>query len=138
MLKKGYIIEVDSWENDGYNYQTNTISGLTDNDVNFYKELLLLFYSKSNNHNCFGNCYEKSDLRDIEETLEILTNLIIKYYPNFNKFYNDCDVSDSIYTIKYEFLNKVLGSGEYYFRVFDNMKIYYIPEDIIEIETIWG
>jgi len=124
MFKKGYMIEVVSWEDDGDNYQTNKLSGLNENDVDFYKELLPLFYCKSNNSDCFGNCYEESDLRDIEETLDILTNLIIKYYPNFNKFYSDYDFSDSIHTIKYEFLDKVLGSGEFYFRVFEAMKIY--------------
>lgn len=45
MFEAGYTILVTSWENDGDNYKTTTFSGLTAEDVKFYKFILKHFES---------------------------------------------------------------------------------------------
>ena len=55
-ISKGYVIEIETWENDGDNYKTQTIFGVEEQEIQQYKYILELFQgSHCNNRNKCGN-----------------------------------------------------------------------------------
>lgn len=54
-MKEGYAIAVKSWENDGDNYQTRWVYGLTTQECKDIAEVLPLFVSDWDDNNLFGN-----------------------------------------------------------------------------------
>ena len=55
-IPKGYVIEIETWENDGDNYKTQTIFGVEEQEIQQYKYILELFQgSHCNNRNKCGN-----------------------------------------------------------------------------------
>jgi len=130
VVKKGYTISVTSWENDGDNYRTRTI---TVDDKDYALAILQMckdiFVSCNNGDGGIGNANggeEESEARDI----------IIKYgsdKPLINKGETDIDnIHDIIMDINYV----LMGSSEYYYsRVFETGFIYYSPCDV-KVEKI--
>lgn len=55
-IPKGYVIEIETGENDGDNYKTQTIFGVEEQEIQQYKYILELFQgSHCNNRNKCGN-----------------------------------------------------------------------------------
>ena len=55
-IPKGYVIEIETWENDGDNYKTQTIFGVEEQEIQQYKYILELFQgSHCNNRDKCGN-----------------------------------------------------------------------------------
>ncbi len=55
-IPKGYVIEIETLENDGDNYKTQTIFGVEEQEIQQYKYILELFQgSHCNNRNKCGN-----------------------------------------------------------------------------------
>ncbi len=55
-IPKGYVVEIETWENDGDNYKTQTIFGVEEQEIQQYKYILELFHgSHCNNPDKCGN-----------------------------------------------------------------------------------
>lgn len=111
VIKAGYMMEIESWENDYDVVKIISIDGLISDEVKFYLEILHLFAL-----NGFGN---QSDVD--EELLEKLINEIIEKYSLKRKFKLD-NISD---LLGYPENNSIM------FRVYDSAKIYWIPKKIV-------
>ena len=136
IVSKGYTLSVTSWENDGDNYKTNSITVES-------KELAMaiarlcktVFASSSNGEGGIGNLMED----DEEEANEV----ILPYMQSHPELYLDKKnpSEENLINICMNYNQKLMGGSEYYFsRVFESCSLTYSPEDVfleeIEIEEI--
>ena len=131
IIKAGYRLTVNSWENDADYHQSITVDGLIKIQVEFLIKFLSLFTSDK-----YGNIYgEISDAK--EEALIKEVNQVISLYRNnpnlerdFGNLLNveeiDLDLDDIISLVG-DYLDY---SENYYTRVFDGYIVEYLPEDI--------
>lgn len=127
IIKAGYRFSVTSWENDGDNYQTHSIDGLSDMVVKNLIKLVSLFESSSNSKNKFGNLYEPS-----EEEIEKMDAELIKFKDvlGYKRAKND---EEHINYIKEKWLSDfgIYISGDFYTRVFEEFTVEYVPTKIV-------
>lgn len=128
-MKKGYNIQIESWENDGDNYNIQTVVVQTIEEVRFYSEALKLFEGKFGNL-CNGELYSyrKDGPTELgEELIAIFKELATKY-----GLYQDEPID--IYWISDGFISETVGHGEYTdARYCESVKVYYVPEDIKQL-----
>lgn len=129
VAKKGYTIEVTSWENDGDNYNTKRMT--VDNKE--YALAILdmcktVFASCNNGKGGIGNM----NGGESDGAPDIIMNYLVNY-PIIKKGRTDQDeIIDMVMDINYE----LMGSTEWYYsRVFEKGIIFYSPEDV-EVEEI--
>jgi hypothetical protein len=123
IIPKGYRLTVKTWENDADNYRTETISGLSENDVKFFTKLCKLFEDDQLN-----NLYEPSDeeleyfdlkLNEfIEENKDIVPNDFIG-----DEIANFDDLHDTLFEMG-------ICAEEFFTRVIESYKVEFIPEEI--------
>lgn len=137
IIKAGYRITVESWENDGDNTKTETQDGFTLEEAKFHIELFKLFYSQNQQAGCFGNMYEPSE-HEMERMFEAVSNVIAKH-PCSSEFFEVFDdetlddvLHDQTMNILYEF---GLSGGEFFTRVLESFTVEFIPNDI-EIKDV--
>ena len=156
IIKAGYTITYQSWENDGDNYRNHRFEGLTKEEVEDKIEFLKIFLSENNRSKgelkTFGN---NTDTIDFLEVYEIhKPNLIKKILqqddPSFlialDKWIETEDVfeltkynltsdelSDTLSDCFYSEIYEHLGGSEYYnARVYNNdAQVFYTPVDLI-------
>lgn len=154
-IKAGYRVHVTTWENDGDNYKTKTVEGLTENETHFLVEFCKLFYSGNQQDGCYGNlCHGEvckhalvKDVVKIAKKLPVdgkIFGSLQEVVGEFNKIidgltedidYLDLDkefVKSSFAVISY--IASLFGftQSEYYtFRVFSEIEIDYIPNEVI-------
>lgn len=123
-VKKGYTISITSWENDGDNYRTRTIT--VDNKDYALAVLQMckdIFVSCNNGDGGIGNFNEGNE--------DKAQDIVIKYAsdkPLINKGETEPEeILDIVMDLNYV----LMGSSEYYYsRVFENGFIYYSPCDV--------
>lgn len=128
IIPAGYRMSITSWENDADYYKTKILEGLSEDEVRFYAALLPLFKSGSNDAKCFGNLNEYSRRNEsrLEEAQEAVNKVIEKFRGTvsdsvLDEFSEECACA----------VGELLGFSEgYTFRVFDKMKIEYIPNPV--------
>jgi hypothetical protein len=134
IIKAGYRITVTSWENDADNYNTKTVEGLNEDEVNFHIDLLkLIVGSNSNDKTVFGNMY---DPRDSE--LEAFREAVIRVFLKHSR-------PDSIYeplNIAMDIIGEYTGYGGdgFYTRVAESIVVEFVPQEIIieDVSTKFG
>lgn len=143
-INKGYQLHITAWENDGDNYKTKVISGLSKEDTKFYIQLASLFTSRnSGNPKGFGNggiteCGDKYHNSCMEDVVEAISRVVADN-PNASKEITNPYISEDFDEV-YEYLvEDLLGyteqycDEEYFCRVFESFKVYYFPEDVNEV-----
>jgi hypothetical protein len=144
ILKAGYRLTIDSWENDLNSFYTFTQEGYTKEDIEFLIKFCQLFRRGER----FSNLYEPaaSVIKDLGQTL---ATLIDKYQPQsyhaLNEIYDGIEglvttaLREQTYDDLLEFFSSDLsphffGSGDsnfpFFTRVCDRVKVEYIPETI--------
>lgn len=125
-FKKGFMIAIESWENDGDHYSTQIIDGLTQQEVRQMTYVMPFFKSSCNNKGCFGNrdfcmfSLEEFLMNAVDEGTLTL-GFIDKFF--FEDGHPDLEkVLDLLgYPVEYDYD---------FVRVFDNLTIYHLPEDV--------
>lgn len=126
-FKKGFMIEITSWENDGDHYLTKIIDGLTKEEVNQFSYIMPFFKSRNSKSKGFGN--KEFCMFSVEEVLmegldegKLTREFLGKFFfydghPDLDKIQNllGCPVE-----YDYDFI-----------RVFESMNIYHLPEDVV-------
>jgi hypothetical protein len=66
-LKPGYLLKITTWENDGDNYNTKELHGLSEMETNFVIDVCELFYSCNGwgAEDVFGNADAGGDTYEI-------------------------------------------------------------------------
>ena len=122
-LLKGYNLVISSWENDGDHRDTKVFVTQDKNEVKFILDFLPMFYS---NEEGFGN----TDA-EISGTLGNRFKEVLSKY-NMSGDYYDYEDEDGLDSVLFELLYRTIGSSSYsdYHRVFDNVIVYYLEEDL--------
>jgi hypothetical protein len=142
----GYLLKIDTWENDADNYKTEELQGLTADEVRFYIMIAECFKSGSNNGQAtLGNTDIFSrfgrNRRSVDHT-EYLDNKIAEWKAAGNFVPQDwirnvdeeIDEDDDDYFYM-ELLYNLVGTwadGEYW-RVFSGFTVHLVPEAIKDV-----
>lgn len=112
-IPKGYVLEIETWENDGDNYKTQTVFGVEEQEIQQYKYILELFHgSRCNNRNKCGN-----------SEWDVVKYLVIARIESGVKSGQ----------LTYEFLDKVLGIQDLEALLNDDEEEYYLNEALTEL-----
>ena len=135
VISKGYTITVVSWENDGDNYNTNSITVESKEMAEAYYNMMQLCRSKNNRINGeigLGNTSDGFNRRQRQAIISLFDNYPILLHGT--KI--DEDEDDDLDYLFMEISVDLLGSSEFYTcRVMESCTITYSPEDIY-LETV--
>ena len=119
IIPAGHILEITSWENDGDNYRTKVISPIALNTAMAYIEICKLFDSKHTHE--LGNYGNAAWTEEVDADLTTKVSAILK---KANLPFDELDCEDLVYDLIGNWCD-----GEYY-RVFEEAKLFYNPEEI--------
>jgi hypothetical protein len=133
-ISAGYQIQATSWENDGDNYKTQVISGISSPDVQFYVDLANTF-NRSQSVKGLGNSWLS------EERFSSIISDLLTVNPDISKELRERFTisSENDYELDniYEEVCEIIGfPGEGYqedgmfFRVVEDVKVYYFPDQL--------
>lgn len=131
-IKPGYLLKVTTWENDGDNYNTCDIAGLTEAEVRFYLHVCNKF--KCSNWAEHAGCFGNEEIHG-EAFYEEMMAHIAAYEGEIPQEWQftpdeDADLDDEYH---YQDLLGDLGieSTEYgYWRVFERAEVFLVPAAI--------
>lgn len=144
MIPAGYQLYITTWENDADAYQTEIISGLAKEEVEFYLEIAKRFTSKNGTPKGLGNGSTTG------EQLEEVVRTALANHPNISDELRDevnsCFEDEEHWVSHlYGFLTEtILGSPvndiycydyKNFCRVFDAFKVFYFPEAVQEVTS---
>lgn len=125
-IPAGYRISVTTWENDADNYRTEILEGVKKEHIPFIVAVCNLMGSNCNG-NGYGNLnsYTNNTVK-INKLIEKLDELIT-LHPDRPKY---CDSGGAVYE---NLLGELgfTGSEDFDTRVFDGIKIEYVPQQIL-------
>lgn len=136
-IPAGYQIQVTSWENDGDNYNTKILSGLSKELAKFYSDFCKLF-TKSHHEpgGIAGNAYKKSDVK-WDSLFEKFKEIVGGFPGCFAEMgwekvdlENESELRNAIGEIAYELMG---GSEYFYFRKVETIEVFYIPQEIEQV-----
>lgn len=136
LYKKGYLVRVVSWENDGDNYNTKEVSGLTKEEAESTVAFAKLFTSKHDIDNPgIGNIYDPSDSA-AKVVFDILRNHYDTYGdPDIAKDLQEFDEEDWPDLIPSWLMEKAYDLGltgeESFTRACEKIEVFYIAEDVV-------
>ena len=145
VVSKGFTITVKSWENDGDNYQTNSITVNTLEEATAWVDMMQLCRSANNQPKgeiYFGNLFEDEFTKEHQR---IAADFIIENYEQLSRYLNediqlDADKSDK--ELSYVFMNLaaiLLGNSEYYAcRVMQDCSVTHSSEDVYCEEIVFN
>ena len=128
-VKAGYRISCNSWENDGDNYNLTIKDGFSEPYARFIYDILSQFFMDSD----ISNLYEpnEDEIEEFNDTMYAVFNrhaCAAEYFLiEDSSKYSAEQIVDRITTILHNFM----GSSEYFTRVVEEIKVEYIPEDVI-------
>lgn len=137
-IPAGFQVHVTSYENDGDNYQTHIITGLSKPDMMFYVDLAIQFKGD------YGNTFIKRE-KLIEITSDVVKRHPIISYKTGKKFspladYDTDENSDNILDELTEFLGRP-GEGYYdgpsssvFVRRATKIEVYYLQAAMREVD----
>ena len=132
-VKQGYLLKITTWENDADNYNSATLDGLTEKQVEFYVAVAKMHYSINRHQGCFGNMYEPSE----EEEEEYTNAMRVLYKKHIDvvaelwgetfepSFIDDPDFLDVVMSVNHDLT--LSGSEGRMTRVTDKIEISYNP-----------
>ena len=130
----GYQLQINTWENDGDNWNTDTLNGLTREDITFYLDICNLFAAeKTHQEGWFGN--GERDDENLKMFVERMADVISRH-PNIStNLKEDWEIGnhDAICDLTQDLVGSC-GDGEYW-RVFESAVVYYFPEEIQDITS---
>lgn len=137
VIKKGYRVSIETWENDADNYRTKTFEGLNKEAAQFLVDFSKFFYSKNSRKDTslkFGNMYEPSE-EELDQVALFVGPLLINNFEILQEFgYSDLDKNDTdewVLDIISELLYETQGgSSDFWSRVTSSIKVEYIPADV--------
>lgn len=130
VIKKGYTLEVTSWENDGDHYSTKAKTVETREEAErLFKICTELFKSCNNGEGGVGNSIDSEENQTlfdyVEDNPELFLELIEKD-------------EDEIVDYFQNLADELMGSSDFYgFRVCESCQLTYSPEDIYLEEVIF-
>jgi hypothetical protein len=123
VIEKGYTLEVTSWENDGDNYNTESLTVDTIEEAKrLHTICTTLFKSCNNGEGGIGNSMDGEE-----------NDTILEYVENNKDLFPEFEGEDDDFIIDHilHLACKLMGGSEYYdCRVCESVLVTYSPEDI--------
>jgi hypothetical protein len=142
LFKKGYHLEVESWENDADNFATKRLFVGDDEKtaialMTICKELFSTYHSgeKIGIGNMMDDDYDKAGQKCVDyfSTRPEAREAMNTFYKTTIDFTENDEVYDMIVA---DFNGDIMGSSEWYCsRVFNSARVIYAPEDV-EIDVV--
>ena len=139
VIKKGFQLNIITWENDGDCYNTTTLDGLDKENAQFLLAFCQMFKSGHNIAGCYGNMELYS--HDIDDKLSLVNRTAIlaaKYNQTEVLSYLNgiTDTTEAFEYITEIFVYELIGYAyeSSCVRVFESATCFYIPEDIPEVD----
>jgi len=142
VISKGYTITVTSWENDGDNYRTKSMTVESEDEAKAITEMCKTLFKSCNNRGCgIGNMMDDEADQAKEVIAEFMINhpVLIKEFLEENPGLIDgLDVEDIDETsldrladICMKYNNSLMGGSEcYYSRVCEKVEVTYSDKDV--------
>jgi len=139
----GYQLHINSWENDADAYQTEILSGLTKEDVNFYLSIVSQFRSRNQHQGCYGNGeVTSSQLSAIfKKALKDHPSISEKVKQDFALVSKEEDEEDFDEDHPYQLVQQLLGypvNDAYdatFCRVFASHQVFLIEKPIVDVTS---
>jgi len=128
IAKKGYTLEVVSWENDGDDFRIERKTYQDkDKAIAVAKMCKELFCSKNNGGDGVGNSMDNECYDQVVEYM--------KDNPELTKNHN-CEDDEDLWDLCCDYSYELMDGSDFYdFRVCEKVEIYYVPDDIF-VNTI--
>jgi len=126
LYKKGYLIRVNSWENDGDNPRTEEVNVVNEAEAKQLVEFAWLFKSRNSGKGTIGNIYDGGS-SEVEPVL-------VKFYDKYPDFLGDEKPEDMEHMIDWmiERASELgLSGSEFYTRVCDGVEVLYFEQDVV-------
>lgn len=134
IVPAGYRLTVVSWENDGDNYNTKVVEGISRERCQYLVDLCKLLHFNISSNNVYNNLYEPSD-EEIEKLTDAMMDLVVKHSISRSDLpdpTNREDVRDYVIEDLYDL---GLSHGEWYTRVCDDYRVELVPPGV-EFEDV--
>jgi len=131
----GYQIQLETWENDGDNYSTQTISGLTKPDVIFYIAVAMMFTSKNNRKNGGGMGNSENHPSHLLQVIQEKVEEHPEISAETKEIWLEAD-EETIHELLVEhILGETIDYEDYdcFCRVFESFKVIEIREPVFDI-----
>jgi hypothetical protein len=142
LYRKGYLVRILSWENDGDNYNTQEYNTDTEQDARAVVEFCALF-SRAN-PNTIGNIYDPHWESEERTHAHSVILEFHKSHPGFmdvdtTSAENDAYSEDDYIVEAYLDFAYDLGlrGGEFFTRVCESVEVFRIPEDVLVEKMEW-
>lgn len=158
VIKAGYMITVDSWENDGDNGRELSVDGLTRTQVEYYKDLLYLVSNSYHDTSTLGitfygnmtdDGYDEIELGEndpeptghndiVEGTHRGFRRAVRRINNKYRNLIKDIPEEDlRSFEYGFDIIQNFTGYGSdwYYTRVIESIKVHYNPEEIILVDV---
>jgi len=120
VVREGYTLEVVSWENDGDNYRTKSMTFDDKETAVLVLEMCKVLFDSGNG---IGNM--------MKDEYTQAKSKIIDYMKSHPSLCDDATDGDELVTICMDYNYKLFGNSEYYYsRVFESGVVYYSPKNI--------
>lgn len=130
LYKKGYLIRITSWENDGDAYRTEEVNVDSEAEAKQIVEFARLFESKSRRGK-IGNIYDRA----YTEVVGVLSKFYKKYPDFIEKPDDEAEGYKEGEQLVEFMLERASGLGltgnEFYTRVCQSVEVLYFAEDVI-------
>lgn len=126
VITKGYTLTINSWENDGDNSRTKTIT-IEDETLAraVFKMGNELFKSCNNGQNGIGNTNDGDDEQAERKIIEYMT----KHPELYPQLENPSD--DKLISLCMSYNDRMMGGSEWYYsRVLESITVTHSPEDV--------
>lgn len=130
VINKGYTITVVSWENDGDNYNTKSMTvDSREKAEAIYKLCTTVFISSNNGKGGIGNLDEDSNDKGDKIIIKFMKQYPILWEEYIQEIF---DIDEQMIGVCMELYNyELMGCSEgYYSRVCESCTVTYSPEDI--------
>lgn len=129
LIPAGYRVEVTSWENDGDNYNTKSISGIkSESAVKFVVDICKLHRSRSDHSipgEKFGNVWD-SDGEEVNRYQAAIEELIENHVGEF-----PCEYCEDFDGLREGLIWDLGLIGDFYTRVASSIAVQFFPEDVV-------
>lgn len=139
VIPKGYVLEIETWENDGDNYKTQTVFGVEEQEIQQYKYILELFCGlHCDNRSKCGNtewdlvkdfviAHIESGVKSGQLTPEFINKALC--IENLVEGVDDDQEFELMYSLQ-ELLGNPVEYDNDFIRVISYVKLYIIEEEI--------
>ena len=130
VVPAGYRLTIVSWENDGDNYNTKVVEGLSRERCQYLVDLCKMLHFSIGSRNDYNNLYEPSD-EEIEKLTDAMVDIVAKHPVSPKDLpdpMNREDVRDYVIEDLYDL---GLSMGEWYTRVCEKYTVELVPPGVV-------